>query len=101
MTCGLCRQQLAQDHLRPPCEAGGLDACRFLPTHGMSPGEVEDFEDTLAIALYLEGRLMGFDAMLQLRHLELTAAAVERLCWRLTWLAAHYPAYERAAAGGA
>jgi hypothetical protein len=92
---------LAEDQLRPPCETGGLAACRFLPTHGMSPGEPEDFEDTLAIALYREGRLLGFDAMLQLRDLALTPAHAERLTWRLTWLAANYPAYERAQQGGA
>jgi hypothetical protein len=67
----------------------------------MSPGEPEDFDDTLAIALYHEGRLIGFDAMLQLRDLPLTPPQAERLCWRLTWLAAHYPAYERAQQGSA
>jgi len=67
----------------------------------MSPGEQEDFADTLAIALYHDARVMGFDAMLQLHHLELTAAAAEALTWRLGWLAAHYPAYERAMHGDA
>ena len=95
MTCQTCRAQLAEDGLRPPCEAGGLPACRFQRTHGMSPGEPEDFQDTLAIALYLEGRLLGFDTLFALRHLEITPADAERLTWRLTWLAANYPAYER------
>jgi hypothetical protein len=67
----------------------------------MSPGESEEWEDTLAIALYLEGRLLGFETMLQLRDLELTPPQAERLTWRLTWLAANYPAYERAQHGSA
>lgn len=67
----------------------------------MSPGEAEDFGDTLAIALYLEGRLIGFPAMLQLRDLTLSPPEAERLTWRLTWLAANYPAYERSQQGSA
>jgi hypothetical protein len=67
----------------------------------MSPGEPEAFDDTLAIALYLEGRLIGFPAMLQLRDLTLTPPQAEGLTWRLTWLAANYPAYERAQQGSA
>jgi hypothetical protein len=101
MTCRRCREQLAEEQLRPPCEVGGLDACRFNRSHGMSPGEPEDFEDTLAIALYLEGRLIGFEAMFRIRQLELTPVQAERLTWRLTWLAANYPAYERAQQGAA
>lgn len=97
MTCERCRHQLRQEREYPPCDIGGLTACRFYESHGeRSPGEYEDPLDTQAIVFYLEARAIGIDALLQLTYLKLNTIELDLFLLRQRWLRSNYPAFEYA-----
>lgn len=60
--------------------------CLYWRSHGFSPGEWHDPQDTLAVELHVQARSVGWETVWALRHLELTREDAEALVWRLQWI---------------
>jgi hypothetical protein len=54
-----------------PCDTGGLQACYFWRTHGMSPGEKDHQDDLLVWEVYWQAQRVGFETVYRLRRLDL------------------------------
>lgn len=53
-----------------PCDTGGLPACYYYRTHGVSPGEHDHPDDLLVWEVYWQAQRVGFEMVYRLRRLD-------------------------------
>lgn len=72
---------MAENRRDVPCDVGGLEACPYWKSHGLSPGAVHlEGIAWRAWDLYWRIQSLGWDMVNAFLTLELTAAEAEQVC---------------------